>query len=191
MAEPINSNPTVLEEWQLPTRAETKNDCVELELGELARFSLFSPPPIAEPEADAPELTDDEIEPIDAQEIFDLIASISDPEHPLTLGQLAVVQLDRIYVTDTGSPDEIAKVHVEITPTITHCSLATLIGLGIRVRLERSLPPRYRIKITVTPGSHQSEEQVNKQLNDKERVAAACENEQLVKVISQMLATCK
>lgn len=191
MAEPINSNPTVLEEWQLPTRCEGKNDSVELVLGELATFSLFTPSPVAEPETDAPELTDDEFEPIDAQEIFDLIASISDPEHPLSLGQLAVVQLDRIYVTDTGNLNDIAKVHVEITPTITHCSLATLIGLGIRVRLERSLPPRYRIKITVTPGSHQSEDQVNKQLNDKERVAAACENEQLVKVISQMLATCK
>lgn len=196
MAEPINSNPTVLEEWQLPTRNQEQKDDIELVLGELATFSLFTPSPfVSAPESEVPGLAsdsdEDETELIDAQEIFDLIACISDPEHPLSLGQLAVVQLDRIYVSDTGRSDEIAKVHVEITPTITHCSLATLIGLGIRVRLERSLPPRYRIKITVTPGSHQSEDQVNKQLNDKERVAAACENEQLVKVIAGMLETCK
>ena len=74
---------------------------------------------------------------------------------------------------------------------ITHCSLATLIGLGIRVRLERSLPPRFRITILLKKGTHDSENQVNKQLNDKERVAAACENDQLLGVVSKMLVTCK
>ncbi|KAK7686916.1 hypothetical protein QCA50_009993 [Cerrena zonata] len=33
---------------------------------------------------------------IDSQEIFDLISTISDPEHPLTLAQLAVVNLSDI-----------------------------------------------------------------------------------------------
>ncbi|ODQ68121.1 hypothetical protein NADFUDRAFT_81178 [Nadsonia fulvescens var. elongata DSM 6958] len=132
-----------------------------------------------------------EYEPIDSQEIYDLIATISDPEHPLSLGQLSVVNLPHIQVIDSGNPDEMAEVLVEITPTITHCSLATLIGLGLRVRLERCLPSRYRITIKVRAGTHQSEIQVNKQLNDKERVAAACENEQLLGVISNMLATCK
>ena len=38
-------------------------------------------------------------------------------------------------------------------------------------------------------GSHQSEEAVNKQLNDKERVAAALENSQLLSVVNQCLST--
>lgn len=129
-------------------------------------------------------------DPIDPQEIYDLTAYIQDPEHPLTLGQLSIVNLEDIEVNDTGKPDEIAEVIIRITPTITHCSLATLIGLGIRVRLDRALSPRYRITILLKKGSHQSENQVNKQLNDKERVAAACENEQLLNVISNMLSTC-
>ncbi|KAJ8101487.1 hypothetical protein POJ06DRAFT_251654 [Lipomyces tetrasporus] len=137
----------------------------------------------------------DEHEPIDEQEIYDLISTISDPEHPLTLGQLAVVNKPDIYIISskdaTGRRQKISRVIVEITPTITHCSLATLIGLGIRVRLERCLPPRFRIEIKVKSGTHQSESQVNKQLNDKERVAAACENQQLLGVLSGMLATCK
>lgn len=155
---------------------------------------------------DVPELTPDETDedlddiadelgspadPIDPQEIYDLIAHISDPEHPLTLGQLAVVNLQDIEVHDSGVKDQMAEVVVRITPTITHCSLATLIGLGIRVRLDRALPARFRITILLKEGSHQSENQVNKQLNDKERVAAACENEQLLGVISKMLSTCK
>ncbi|GMM54450.1 iron-sulfur cluster assembly protein [Maudiozyma humilis] len=130
-------------------------------------------------------------DPVDVQEIYDLTAHICDPEHPLTLGQLSIVNLPDIEVHDDGNPAHLAEVVIRITPTITHCSLATLIGLGIRVRLERSLPPRFRITILLKKGTHNSEAQVNKQLNDKERVAAACENEQLLGVVSKMLQTCK
>lgn len=129
---------------------------------------------------------------IDAQEIFDLISTISDPEHPLTLAQLAVVNLPDISLKHgKNKKTDISEVLIKITPTITHCSLATLIGLGIRVRLERCLPPRFRIRILIKEGTHQSENQVNKQLNDKERVAAACENDQLLTIILQMLSSCK
>lgn len=130
-------------------------------------------------------------DPVDPQEIYDLTAHISDPEHPLSLGQLSIVNLEDIEVHDDGNPNHMAEVIIKITPTITHCSLATLIGLGIRVRLERSLPPRFRITILLKKGTHSSENQVNKQLNDKERVAAACENEQLLGVVANMLSTCK
>lgn len=214
MSDPINANPTVLDESDLPTRREDhKKDSfgivedaglVDLKQLPVYTFSLFNKEDAEDLSSSSPSLDsasnpsdeeeedDDYEEPLDAQEIYDLISTISDPEHPLTLGQLAVVNLAHIQVRDeTGNKDEMAEVLVEITPTITHCSLATLIGLGIRVRLDRCLPARYRITIRVREGTHQSENQVNKQLNDKERVAAACENEQLLGVISNMLATCK
>jgi metal-sulfur cluster biosynthetic enzyme len=90
----------------------------------------------------------------------DLVSTISDPEHPLTLSQLAVVQLPHITVKDDPS-SSISSVLVEITPTIPHCSMATLIGLCIRVRLERALPQRFRVDIKVRKGTHQSENQVH------------------------------
>ncbi|EJT44378.1 YHR122W-like protein [Saccharomyces kudriavzevii IFO 1802] len=164
-------------------------------------LSIRTPPELTSDEDSLPEESEaesvtsqkneEESELIDAQEIYDLIAHISDPEHPLSLGQLSVVNLEDIDVHDSGNQDEMAEVVIRITPTITHCSLATLIGLGIRVRLERSLPPRFRITILLKKGTHDSENQVNKQLNDKERVAAACENDQLLGVVSKMLVTCK
>lgn len=204
MSDPINANPTILDSSQLPTRGSVREKPTDPDL-ELLRdnplysLSVFAPEyEREETPAEAPSLVSDasdseseDQEPIDAQEIYDLISTISDPEHPLTLGQLAVVNLQHIWVKDDGDKNKIAEVHVEITPTITHCSLATLIGLGVRVRLERSLPSRFRVVITVRKGTHQSETQVNRQLNDKERVAAACENEQLLGVIGNMLATCK
>jgi len=78
-----------------------------------------------------------------------------------------------------------------VTPTITHCSLATVIGLGVRVRLEQALPPRFRVDVRIKRGTHSTDEAVTKQLGDKERVAAALENETLMGVITKMLATCE
>ena len=58
--------------------------------------------------------------------------------------------------------------------------MATIIGLSIRVKLLRSLPPRFKVDVTIAPGTHASELAVNKQLADKERVAAALENAHLL-----------
>ena len=67
---------------------------------------------------------DDEIEdPVDVREIFDLIRDINDPEHPLTLEQLNVVTEEQITVEEAKH-----DVTVLFTPTIPHCSMATLIG---------------------------------------------------------------
>ena len=111
------------------------------------------------------------------------------------------MQPDGVVIdNDTG------MISIRFTPTIPHCSMSTLIGcvsvagwvwcgmeplsvpyarllrrLCIRVKLLRSIPSRFKVDVTVTPGSHASEHQVNKQLNDKERVAAALENASLVR----------
>ena len=119
--------------------------------------------------------SDDEPEPIDADEIFggiplsvlsrktrlnasfstspkDLIRSISDPEHrSMSLEQLAVVSAPQITVAPS-------RVLIEFTPTVPHCGMSTLIGLSIRVRLLRALPTRFKVDIRVKPGSHQSEQ---------------------------------
>lgn len=124
----------------------------------------------------------------------DLVSTISDPEHPISLGSLAVVSLPDISITPTlpNNPHSpLRTVTVLITPTISHCSLATVIGLGVRVRLEQSLPPRFRVKAVIKEGSHSTAGEVNKQLGDKERVAAALENRTLLGVIGKMLETCQ
>ena len=66
--------------------------------------------------------------------------------------------------------------------------MATLIGLSIRVQLLRSLPPRFKVNVEITPGTHNAEYAVNKQLADKERIAAAMENTHLLEVINQCIA---
>ena len=124
---------------------------------------------------------------IDADEIFEIIRNIQDPEHPLTLEQLGVVSRHQIEVED--NPDKISTLEVRFTPTIPHCSMATMIGLCIRVKLLRSLPSsgRFQVTVRIEPGTHNSENSVNKQLADKERVCAALENKHLLGVVNKCI----
>ncbi len=86
------------------------------------------------------DLDEDAPDAFDGLEVFELIRSINDPEHPLTLEQLNVAQLRHCFVDDAQS-----RVLIQFTPTIPHCSMATLIGLSIRVKLLRSLPRRFKV----------------------------------------------
>ncbi|CAG9864427.1 unnamed protein product [Phyllotreta striolata] len=129
------------------------------------------------------EQDDNVVDEFDRREIFDLIRNINDPEHPLTLEQLHVVEEHLIQINNANN-----NILVQFTPTIPHCSMATLIGLSIRVKLLKCLPERFKVRVQVTPGTHNSEHQVNKQLGDKERVAAALENHHLIQVINQCIA---
>lgn len=215
-----NANPTILNLSQLPTR-QARKKVLPTGPGTKYHDLIFSRPAYLSSSDDESDLGSDEVEgggdfsvePIDEQEVYgrlspatqprlagdpasltclDLIATISDPEHPLSLGQLAVVNLPDIHLTPSrpSTPSSLVEVTVEVTPTITHCSLATIIGLGVRVRLEQALPPNYRVDVRVKEGTHAQEEQVNKQLGDKERVAAALENLDLKRMLDSMLSTC-
>lgn len=123
---------------------------------------------------------DDHVEdPLDAREIFDLIRDIKDPEHPLTLEELNVVREDQISMDLESN-----VVTIEFSPTINRCSMAPLIGLSIIVKLLRTLPDQMKIDVKISSGTHDAEDAYNKQLNDKERVAAALENNNLLGVIN-------
>jgi hypothetical protein len=68
--------------------------------------------------------------------------------------------LDHVKVIDNGDSETGAESSVEVlfTPTIPHCSMATLIGLSLRVKLLRSLPQRFKVLVAIAPGTHQSED---------------------------------
>ncbi|RMZ69051.1 MIP18 family [Pyrenophora seminiperda CCB06] len=191
-----NANPTILNLSDLPSRrsdstAKRRDDGGTGLFDDLiSPYShVFDDAPVSASDSDSDDCAP---EAIDEQEVYDLISTICDPEHPLSLGSLSVVNLPDIHVLPPSSPhSHISTVVVEITPTITHCSLATVIGLGVRVRLEQALPPRFRVDVRIKKGTHSTDEQVNKQLGDKERVAAALENGTLMGVLKKMLVTCE
>lgn len=194
-----NANPLILNPSDLPTRKRRVSIHKEVSVAsELFPYgatavgdSLYR---VSSPSSDEASESDSDPEPIDEQEIYDLIATMSDPEHPITLGALAVLSLPDISIRPT-IPDRpwsnLQTVTVLVTPTIQHCSLATVIGLGVRVRLEESLPPRFRVDVRIKEGTHSTADEVNKQLADKERVAAALWNPTLQSFIKKMMETCE
>lgn len=198
MADLDNPNPTIVNASDLPSRRlsnpTTKRPTLFDDLIAPAYPSYAAPlDDLSSPEgSDVASDSDDDREEIDSQEIYDLISSIQDPEHPNSLASLAVVNLPDIFITKPSSPtSRISTVTVLLTPTTAHCSLGTVIGLAVRVRLENALPPRFRIDVRLKEGTHTTADAVNKQLGDKERVAAAMENGTLVGVIRNMLSTCE
>jgi metal-sulfur cluster biosynthetic enzyme len=109
------------------------------------------------------------------------------------LESLGVVKLQDVHLVSplvSTTTSALSRVLVELTPTVTHCSLATVIGLGVRVRLEQALPPSYRVEVRIKQGTHSQADEVNKQLADKERVAAALENNNLMSILRKMMQPC-
>ena len=122
-------------------------------------------------------------EKLTADEVYHLLREIKDPEHPeLSLSQLRVVRLADIQVVDASDS---ATISVEYTPTIPTCSVAVLIGLTLLRKLQLCVPSRFKISVKISPGKHVQEKQVNKQLADRERVAAAMENPNLSKMVRE------
>ena len=89
--------------------------------------------------------------------MFDIIRYIQDPEHPLTLESLKVVSLDQVEVEGNS-------VNVRFTPTIPHCSSASLIGLTLYTKLKTSLPSNFKILVSIENGTHNQDKAISKQL---------------------------
>uniref|UniRef100_A0A0G4HYA8 Uncharacterized protein n=1 Tax=Chromera velia CCMP2878 TaxID=1169474 RepID=A0A0G4HYA8_9ALVE len=133
---------------------------------------------VADPESNCvferPKRWDD----VDVDEIFDIVRDIRDPEKPYSLEELEVVTPELIGV---NLNDDIVTVH--FCPTVNHCSHADLIGLMILTKLSKELPVRYKVDVLVQKGKHLTEDTLNRQLNDKERAAAALENPTIAAII--------
>lgn len=129
------------------------------------------------------------------QKIFDIIRDIRDPEHPHSLEELSVVDLDCVKVTSppTDSPGY-GKVAITFVPTVPHCSLASIIGLSIQAKLTRSSLLKaptsdiyYKLSVSCAPDAHASAHDINRQLADKERVSAAFENPKINTLLNQCI----
>uniref|UniRef100_A0A182X3Z0 MIP18 family-like domain-containing protein n=1 Tax=Anopheles quadriannulatus TaxID=34691 RepID=A0A182X3Z0_ANOQN len=118
--------------------------------------------------------------------IYDFLRTIRDPEKPSTLEDLHVVYEEGIFVNEPTSGN-VNVVRVEFNPTVPHCSLATLIGLCIRVKIERNITHSLKLDIYIKKGAHATEDEINKQINDKERIAAAMENPNLRQLVENCI----
>uniref|UniRef100_A0A804M4W1 MIP18 family-like domain-containing protein n=1 Tax=Zea mays TaxID=4577 RepID=A0A804M4W1_MAIZE len=83
------------------------------------------------------------------------VRDIKDPEHPYSLEQLSVLSEESVSVDET-----LGRIQITFTPTVQHCSMATVIGLCLRLKLMQNFPPHFKVDIKVAPGSLANEESV-------------------------------
>lgn len=49
------------------------------------------------------------------------------------------------------------------------------------------MPYKFKLDISLSRGTHSTENEINKQINDKERIAAAMENPNLKKIVEECI----
>lgn len=57
----------------------------------------------------------------------------------------------------------------------------------VRVKIMRHFPHNLKLDIYIKKGAHSTEEEINKQINDRERIAAAIENQNLWKLVEDCI----
>jgi len=119
--------------------------------------------------------------------IYETIKSIRDPEHPYTLEQLNIINMMEIEVTDKGKKKYVTVHWSSPFPT---CAYATHIGLAIMLKIQREIMGWGHLKLVLIlkPGSHKQKKIIDKQLNDKERICAAQENEDLMGLLESLIS---
>ena len=123
---------------------------------------------------------DDNIEDkIDIYEVFEIIRNITDPEHPYNLEELNIVSLEDIIVDN-----ENRLITVYFSPTIENCGFASFIGLSIKKKLLNFISPKYNIDVLIKEPKNDNDKNLNKQMNDKERLEASNLNTNIVDLYS-------
>ena len=120
---------------------------------------------------------------------MDAIGNIRDPEKPNTLEELGVICEENVFVEES---EKGYNVKIIWTPTAPHCSFANNIGLSILYKIQNDLNDvNMKLDIILEKGSHLTKDMskiylVDKQINDKERVAAAFENPEVIAMIKEV-----
>lgn len=89
--------------------------------------------------------------------MLDVIRSIRDPEKPNTLEELDVVTEKCVEVQELGEDEYL--IIIKFSPTVPHCSLATLIGESLLIMQQTitvAITARARLRRTETLGSRRS-----------------------------------
>jgi len=93
------------------------------------------------------------------QEILKILEKIYDPEHPVSVVEMGIVEEDDIEIGE--------KVRVRFKPTSPFCPMGALIGVVIKYGLEKAL--NQEVDVEVKPGTHVNESMVNSMMKDRKR----------------------
>jgi hypothetical protein len=120
-------------------------------------------------------------------EIYESIRSIRDPERPYTLEQLDVFNMNDISVEEKARRKTVI---IYWRPPFPICAFTVHIGLAIRLKLEREIKDfdKMRLFLFVKNGNLKQKKVLDKQLNDKERIVSAKENQEVMHFLESLIA---
>ena len=87
----------------------------------------------------------------------DFLRSIKDPEKPNSLGDLNVITEESVQVQPFGTDGYLVR--IDFNPTVPHCSLASLIGLCLRGKIQKNMVEKIKFDIVIAEGKHSTEEE--------------------------------
>lgn len=95
------------------------------------------------------------------EEILEVLKEVQDPEIPVSILELDMVNEDDITIESDN------KVKVTFKPTSAMCPMGSVIGVLIKKKLKDKLGVDAEVR--VRPGTHMNEEMVNDIINNKEK----------------------
>ena len=96
-------------------------------------------------------------------DVFKALEPVMDPEHPISITDPQMSIVTQEYIEIEGN-----IIRVQFKPTVPYCPMGGLIGVMIRHRLE-TVYPENEVKVTLLPGSHSLEAQVNDMISDEQK----------------------
>lgn len=98
---------------------------------------------------------------MEKKEILEVLKEVQDPEMPVSILELDMVNEDDITIESDK------KVKITFKPTSAMCPMGSVLGVLIKKKLKDALGVDAEVK--VRPGAHMNEELVNSIINSKER----------------------
>jgi len=96
--------------------------------------------------------------------VMDVLREVYDPEYPISIIEMNIVDEDSIEILDRG------RIRVTFKPTTPFCPMGGLIGVLVKYALEKTL--NVKAEVLVKPGTHISEDVINATINDEKRYEA-------------------
>ena len=97
---------------------------------------------------------------MDKDQVLEVLKKVYDPEYPMPITELKIVDKDDITITDD-------TMKIEFKPTAPYCPMGGVIGIIIKYALEKKFGKN--VDVRVKTGTHAQESMLNLMLSDRKR----------------------
>ena len=97
---------------------------------------------------------------VNKDEVMETLSKVYDPEYPMPITDLKIVEKEDITLTDDG-------IKLEFKPTAPYCPMGGVIGIIIKYALEKKFGKKVDVRVKI--GTHAQESMLNQFLSDRKK----------------------